>query len=237
MPIDITPLSSADLPTLGSLDHDGWLHPYNPQLKHFRPALTSREAAIDWWIAKQTRRLNSPPNPNEFFVKCEDSETGKIMGYAVWVINAGEGEEEVKATWHPEGSVEREFAERFINGLWAFLGERVREKHMDLHALVVSPSHRNRGVARALLNWGTALADTLGIPTIISSLPSARGAYEKCGFGAIEVIPPNPELDDEEMMKTSAKWRELRSEDLSGWLMWRGVGRDWREGDEVPWKV
>ena len=95
------------------------------------------------------------------------------------------------------------------------------------------PAHRNRGAARQLLAWGTSKADALGIPTVISSLPSARGAYEKCGFGAIEVIPPHASLDEVE--GRSARWEEWRSEDLSGWLMWRPVGRDWVEGDRAPW--
>lgn len=91
-----------------------------------------------------------------------------------------------------------------------------------------------------MIRWGIAKADELGIETVISSLPSARLAYEKCGLGSIEVIPPNPRLETrlEELEKQGKgqKWRELLEDDLSGWLMWRPIGRDWELGDKVPWR-
>lgn len=106
-------------------------------------------------------------------------------------------------------------------------------------SLVVHPSHRHRGAGRLLIRWGIAKADELGIETVISSLASARGAYEKCGLGAIEIIPPNPELErrlgDLEKQGRGKKWKELLEDDLSGWLMWRPVGRDFRVGDRAPW--
>lgn len=91
-----------------------------------------------------------------------------------------------------------------------------------------------------LVRWGTAKADELGIETVISSLTSARGAYEKSGFGCIEVIPPSPRLAErlEELEKEGKgrKWKQLLEDDLSGWLMWRPIGRDWRAGDRAPWQ-
>lgn len=91
-----------------------------------------------------------------------------------------------------------------------------------------------------MIRWGTAKADELGIETVISSLTSARGAYEKCGLGSIEVIPPTPELQtrlvEMEREGKGKKWKELLDDDLSGWLMWRPIGRDYREGDVAPWK-
>ena len=85
-----------------------------------------------------------------------------------------------------------------------------------------------------LLLWGTNKADGLGIETVISSLNSARGAYEKCGFGYIEQIPPDPELFAEKEGR-GEKWKKLLEDDLSGSLMWRPIGRDWRDGDRAPW--
>ncbi|KAF2468952.1 uncharacterized protein BDR25DRAFT_230843, partial [Lindgomyces ingoldianus] len=90
---------------------------------------------------------------------------------------------------------------------------------------------RHRGAGRMLIRWGTAKADELGIETVISSLPSARGAYEKCGFGPIELIPPDVEVED-----PSPRWKELQNDDLTGWLMWRPIGRDFIVGeDKAPW--
>lgn len=90
-----------------------------------------------------------------------------------------------------------------------------------------------------LIRWGTAKADELGIETVISSLDSAKGAYEKSGLGAIEPIPPNPRLKERmvelEKEGKGEKWAELLQDDLTGWLMWRPIGRDWRDGDKAPW--
>lgn len=84
-----------------------------------------------------------------------------------------------------------------------------------------------------MIRWGTEKADELGIETVVSSLPSARGAYEKSGLGAIEVIPPSETL---EVDNPSEKWKELLTDDLSGWLMWRPIGHDYVEGvDKAPW--
>ena len=82
-----------------------------------------------------------------------------------------------------------------------------------------------------LLRWGTDKADELGIETVISSLPSARGAYKRCGFGEIEYIPPNVKVSN-----PSDRWKQLEAEDLGGYLMWRPIGHDFVEGkDRAPW--
>jgi GNAT superfamily N-acetyltransferase len=96
---------------------------------------------------------------------------------------------------------------------------------------VVNQAYRGRGAGRMLIRWGTDKADELGIETVISSLPSAKGAYEKCGLGAIEIIPA-----DVDVLNPSPRWQELQDDDLSGWLMWRPVGHDYIEGvDRAPW--
>lgn len=73
-------------------------------------------------------------------IKATDDETQEIVGWATWEVNdpaAKEaGDEKVVASWYPEGSEEREFAEVFINGLWGFIGERVTRKHMGMFILV-----------------------------------------------------------------------------------------------------
>jgi GNAT superfamily N-acetyltransferase len=221
------------------MDHDAWLTPYNPQLKHFRPNLPTRDERIAYTVAKNAKKLQNN-DPNLFFIKVTDTEIDEVIGFAIWAVNQMSDEDDgTAAYWHPEGSEEREFAECFINGLWQFMAERVQRKHLDLHSITVHPSHRHRGVGRMLIRWGTTKADELGIETAISSLDSARGAYERCGFGCIEVIPPNPRLEERlgelEKEGRGQKWKDLLDDDLSGWLMWRPIGRDWMDGDKAPW--
>jgi hypothetical protein len=66
--------------------------------------------------------------------------------------------------------------------------------------------------------------------------------YARCGFGCVEVIPADMEWVDgqegERSKEDIEKWRKLVSEDLSGWLIWRPVGRDFVEGvDRALWVV
>jgi GNAT superfamily N-acetyltransferase len=97
----------------------------------------------------------------------------------------------------------------------------------------VHTEHRHRGVGRLLIRWGLDKADELGIETVISSLVTARGAYERCGLGSIELIPADPSLN---VTYPSEKWKELLSDNLNGWLMWRPVGHDYVAGvDKAPW--
>lgn len=118
-------------------DYDAWLSPYNPQLKHFRPQFPTRDDCIAYVKERETKELLSH-NPNVFRLKATDTESNQIIGYAIWAINDPEtlaGDGTTHATWYPEGSEEREFAETFINGLWGFLSERVTRKHMGLYIL------------------------------------------------------------------------------------------------------
>ncbi|KAF2174581.1 hypothetical protein K469DRAFT_717608 [Zopfia rhizophila CBS 207.26] len=208
-----------------------WKEPYNPQLKHFRPNIHDPEEAIEDNRVRSIKGWKTHPGRHQ--LKVVDTDSGEVVGAACWQVEEKPDPtpEHTVAEWHPEGSVEKEFAERFINGLWGFLAERVTRPHLDLLSIVVLPAYRRRGVGRMMMRWGTTKADELGIEIVISSLPFAREAYERCGFGTIEVIRP-----DVDVPKPSERWKELQEDDLSGFLMWRPVGHDYVEGkDKAPW--
>ncbi|KAF2438917.1 hypothetical protein P171DRAFT_423388 [Karstenula rhodostoma CBS 690.94] len=235
MPITVSVITDeADFNEISPMVLDAWQQPYNPQLKHFRPNLPTRDEAIAWSKERSIQRLREQ-DPRNFMLKAVDCDRNVIVGFAQWYVNDKPdpyGERTV-ATWHPEGSDEREFAERFINGLWDFIGKRVTRPHMDLHSITVHTEHRCRGVGRLLIRWGLNKADELSIETAISSLITARGAYERCGLGCIELIPADPSLN---VPYPSEKWKELESDNLNGWLMWRPVGHDYVAGvDKAPW--
>ena len=133
MPISILPISPPDIPLLAPLIHDAWQSPYNPQLKHFRPTFPTRAEAIVYGEHRLVQTFQKQ-DPKLFMLKAVDTETDTILGFAQWYVNDKEdpyGERTV-ATWYEEGSEEREFAERFINGLWGFIGGRVKGKHMGM---------------------------------------------------------------------------------------------------------
>ena len=139
MPLQVSLITSpTDFDQICPMDYDAWRTPGNPQLKHFRPVLPTREEEIAYTKDRDTKRLREA-DPNSFMIKVWDDETNEIIGWAVWVINDPEAQVEdgkAVASWHPEGSEQKEFAEIFINGLWKFLGERVTRKHLGKCLLV-----------------------------------------------------------------------------------------------------
>lgn len=138
MPVAVSLVSSAqDFEKIAPMDYEAWQTPHNPQLRHFRPVLP-RDEAIAYQKAKSVRNW-SKHNPKEFYLKAVDTETDEVVGFALWVVNdmVDPYGERTQATWYPEGSVERAFAEKFINGLWAFIGQRVTRPHMGMHHLPV----------------------------------------------------------------------------------------------------
>jgi hypothetical protein len=131
--------SESEFDKICPMDYDGWLVPYNPQLKHFRAYTPNREAAIATQIAKSVKSFRAHDPESMWWVKVEDSDTGEVVGTSVWQVNRPDPSKEPEPTqayWHPEGSEEREFAERFINGLWGFLGSRVTRPHMGMILIV-----------------------------------------------------------------------------------------------------
>lgn len=132
MPLSISQVENEkDYDKICQMDHDAWKKPYNPQLKHFRVNIADRDAAIANTIAKKVKAFRERSS-KKFMLKVVDTDTDDIIGYAEWEVNDRPNSlgEKTVATWYPEGSDEREFAERFINGLWGFLGSRVTRPHM-----------------------------------------------------------------------------------------------------------
>jgi hypothetical protein len=121
----------SDFERIMPMDYDAWRTPYNPQLKHFRPDYLTRPEAIAYIIAKNTKRLQDN-NPNYFMIKVTDTNTQEIVGFAIWKLNemTVEADEQTVASYYPEGSEEKEFAECFVDGLWGFIAERITRRHM-----------------------------------------------------------------------------------------------------------
>lgn len=110
---------------------DAWQSPYNPQLKHFRSVVDTRAEAVAFGNERALKAFRKK-GPKMFMLKATDEDTNSIIGFAQWYVNDKPDPygERIVATWHPEGSDEREFAERFINGLWKYIGDRVTRPHM-----------------------------------------------------------------------------------------------------------
>lgn len=163
----------SELDKIIPMDYDAWQVPYNPQLKHFRPAYLNRSDSIAYTTAKYSKKLQEN-DPNHFMIKVTDNETDEVIGFAIWQLNPmdGQGDGKTVASWYPEGSEEKEFAECFIDGLWSFLAQRVERKHMgNLRpsytrskslCLPLSRSSFNRRSSFSPSSWRRAHDDSLG---------------------------------------------------------------------------
>ena len=110
--------------------YDAWKEPYNPQLKHFQPTIENRDEAIAEMKSRYVGRMRERPD-SKWWVKVVDLTTNTPVGLACWSVEeATDTNNTTVASWHPEGSVERRFAERFINGLHAFLNARLRGSYL-----------------------------------------------------------------------------------------------------------
>jgi len=131
MPIIVSLIEEeTDFDELHPMIFDSWQDPPNPQLKHFRPSYLNREESIEYGKKRSVNTFRAK-NPKTFMLKAVDTDTKKAVGYAQWCVNDNPGHSEpTVATWYPEGSDERKFAEMFINGLWSYMSDRVTRPHM-----------------------------------------------------------------------------------------------------------
>jgi hypothetical protein len=134
MPLTVSQVTDpSDFDVILPMEYDAWRTPYNPQLKHFRPDYLTRSESIAYTKARYVRKLEKN-DPNQFIIKVTDTDSEDIIGFAIWAVNAmstPEGDKTV-ASYYPEGSEEKEFAECFIDGLWGFIAERITRKHMGV---------------------------------------------------------------------------------------------------------
>ncbi|KAF2740755.1 hypothetical protein EJ04DRAFT_548281 [Polyplosphaeria fusca] len=229
---EVTSVSDFDLimPVLFRSFHQ----PYNTLSKFFNPIHTTPEAAIEASKERQISLWKS--NPACHWLKVTETDSAQIVGAASWFVNVAvkppsAEKKPFQAKWHIEGSDEKAFAEKLIGGLIEFGAARMTRPHLELGQLVVDPDHRLQGIGGMLLQWGVAKADELELETVVKSVPFAVPMYKRRGFGAVEQIDI-----DFSVPEPSEKWKDYQSEDLRVFFMWKPSGRDYQEGEPLPWK-
>ena len=110
----------------------------NPLSKHFNPIHTTLAAAIEASKARHVKMWRE--NKSCRWVEAVDDASGEVVGGACWMFNllkeetkelekkrdeGGGSGEGVDANWHVEGSEEKRFAERLIEGMRGFVGGKV----------------------------------------------------------------------------------------------------------------
>ncbi|KKZ67488.1 hypothetical protein EMCG_06865 [[Emmonsia] crescens] len=156
--------------------------------------------------------------------KCVDTDTGKIVGMAVWDVYWRErtDEERQKPTIPWLEGAERERAEAFLEPMWKMreklLGER---RHVYCVLLAVHPEHQRRGIGKLLMDWGLDVGEKLQLPVYLESTRAGLPLYTKLGFerlskGALlksEVTHFASDVEAPLMVNMPSAAREMRFEE------------------------
>ncbi|KAL9038887.1 MAG: hypothetical protein Q9180_002862 [Flavoplaca navasiana] len=187
MPISIHPLTTpTSIPTIISIISTTFAHnaPIVDALYPHHDLPHGRASAI----ASLTKEFESKPNAR--FLMAVDEETGEVVGQANWlIVTSGEGKQEEglgEGVW--DDGEEREWAEWLYGGLVRQREGFIREvcgrgeRCLVLTFLSVLHTHQRRGAGSQLIKWGTDLADSMGIDTVLEATKAGIPVYEKHGF-------------------------------------------------------
>ncbi|KAH7083050.1 acyl-CoA N-acyltransferase [Paraphoma chrysanthemicola] len=127
-----------------------------------------------------------PTDPTQYTLKCVDSDSGEIVGMALWDIYLS------PSTWtRPQLSWldgdEKIRAENLITPLWnAREHYWIGERYIYCHVIAVHPAHQRKGVGQKLLNYGIGIAQQARLPVYIESSRDGIRLYEKMGCRRIK---------------------------------------------------
>lgn len=127
--------------------------------------------------------------PTRYTVKCVDTETGEVVGMALWDIYL------TPSNWK-KGDIswlqgkEKERAEALIKPLWN-ARERLwtNERYVYCHVIAVRPEYQRRGIGELIFKYGTGIAEQTQLPIYIESSKEARRLYEKMGCRQLKEFP------------------------------------------------
>ena len=189
--------------------------------------------------------LDSLDRKTQIYVKAIDEETAETVGHAGWAFKGvdeavipwrGPGDDKLAATKEHQGK-----KDELKNQDKSDSGETKEEDSIDrlkaleardmehwqsnivpkdkpcmfITGLHVSIVHQSQGVGSALLQYGNAIADKLGLTIWVHSSHQAYEAYKKFGFEVVRELDldldewaPRRPREDEEVMgdKGSGKW-------------------------------
>ncbi|KAL5116375.1 hypothetical protein ACEQ8H_005723 [Pleosporales sp. CAS-2024a] len=122
-----------------------------------------------------------PTDATQYTLKCVDSQTGQIVGMALWDIYL------TTSQWR-RGDIswlsghQREHAEALISPLWHAREKLwLHQKYIYCHVVAVYPHHQRKGIGKLLMEFGMRVARQVSLPIYIESSPQAITLYEKLG--------------------------------------------------------
>ena len=95
----------------------------------------------------------------------------------------------------------------------------------------VHTSHRRRGVAKLMMEWGCQKADEMKLEAFVESTEDGRPLYEAYGFEVVDDIDLDADVE-----QPSENFLRLKKEILPihGWFMWRPKGGKFVKGVTKP---
>ncbi|TGO90114.1 hypothetical protein BPOR_0078g00040 [Botrytis porri] len=179
-------------------------NPHEPFFFVLFPETEEREKAVERLVDNWVRDEKAK------YVKVADGH-GTLISAAKWLINTEPLSEEQKkqrinVDWHPDQD-SNEWAEYLINWIHQHQINRTKgEPCVILDILTTYPSYQRLGAGTLLMQYGTAIADSLGLPAYIEGTVIAKHLYESHGFKAvpdryIEVDVPEKWKEREERPK------------------------------------
>ncbi|KAB8246626.1 hypothetical protein BDV35DRAFT_380545 [Aspergillus flavus] len=188
---------------------------------------------------KKSLRQAAESDPNIIWLKCYDTESGRIVAGGMYHIHHSNpyraGAPRVEAKWFPEGSEMRLLAEEFYAQLWAWRGRLMGDRHVCGNALWALPKYRSRGATELIMDEFVRHMDALGMEGYLEATEMGFALYQRYGFVAIA----RPRMRFSEHKERSTQGRRLIHEVQAHpvWIMWRPAGGEYRDGETVlPWE-
>ncbi|KAF5867534.1 putative gnat family protein, partial [Botrytis fragariae] len=158
-------------------------NPHEPFFFVLFPETEEREKAVkrlvDNWVGDERAK----------YVKVVDGH-GTLISAAKWLIHMGplsdeQKKERITVDWH-DNQDSNEWAEYLINWIHQHQISRTKgEPCVILDILTTHPSYQRLGAGTLLMQYGTAIADSLGLPAYIEGTVIAKHLYESHGFKAV----------------------------------------------------
>ncbi|KAL4781372.1 acyl-CoA N-acyltransferase [Aspergillus varians] len=144
----------------------------------------------------RARYLQKMVHPRTHVVVAVDADSGAVLGCARWVLHTTKAATPLSEAAAAEARAELalpEGANRDIyDGFFAILKERgeayLREDDIVLEFIAILPEFQGRGIAKALLRWGTDQADQQQRRVYLEATTAGFPVYVKAGWAALERV-------------------------------------------------